>query len=75
MPNNTSIAVGAIVVGVGFLLLAGIYWTHTAGSLPGFLPGFEGGSTHVHFKHGLGSLIVALGLFAFAWFKSGRKAS
>jgi len=75
MSTNTLVAAGAVVVGVLFLVLTGVYWTYAAGSLPTFLPGYAPGSTHVHFKHGLGSLIVALGLFAFAWFKSGHKSS
>jgi hypothetical protein len=75
MQNNVMIAASAAVVGLVFLVLAGVYWTHAAGSLPSFLPGYAAGSTHMHFKHGLGSLILALGLFAFAWFQSGRKSS
>ncbi len=58
------------LLGIVFLALAGMYWLIPAGSLPAFFPGFEAGSPHVHFKHGLGSLILALGLFAFAWFQS-----
>jgi hypothetical protein len=75
MVNSKLITIGAAIAGLVFLVLAAIYWTHAAGSLPSFLPGYEAGSTHVHFKHGLGSLIVAFGLFAFAWFRSGRKSS
>ena len=75
MQNNVVITAGAAVVGLVFLVLAGVYWTHSAGSLPAFLPGHVAGDAHVHFKHGLGSLILALGLFAFAWFNSGRKSS
>lgn len=56
------------LLGVVFLALAAVYWLTPAGSLPSFLPGFEVGSVHVHFKHALGSLILALALFAFAWF-------
>jgi hypothetical protein len=59
------------LLGVVFLALAAVYCVVPAGSLPSFLPGFEAGSTHVHLKHALGSLIVALVLFAVAWF-SGR---
>jgi hypothetical protein len=58
------------ILGVVFLALAAFYWLTPAGSLPAFLPGFEAGSDHVHFKHGLGALILALALFAFAWFQS-----
>ena len=57
------------VLGVVFLVLAAVYWLTPAGSLPAFLPGFHAGSAHVHLRHALGSLIVALGLFAFAWFR------
>jgi len=57
------------LLGVVFLVLAAVYWPTPAGSLPAFLPGFEAGSAHVHFRHALGSLIVALVLIAFAWFQ------
>jgi hypothetical protein len=57
------------LLGVVFLALAAMYWLTPAGSLPSFLPGFEAGSVHVHHKHALGSIIVALALFAFAWFQ------
>jgi hypothetical protein len=58
------------LLGFLFLALAVSYWLTPAGSLPAFFPGFEAGSEHVHFKHGLASLILALGLFAYAWFQS-----
>jgi len=57
------------LLGVVFLALAALYWLTPAGSLPSFLPGFEAGSAHVHSRHALGSLIVAIALFAFAWFQ------
>ncbi len=74
MQNNV-VTIGAAVVGLVFLILAGVYWTHTADSLPAFLPGHVAGDAHVHFKHGIGSLVLALALFAFAWFSSGRKTT
>jgi hypothetical protein len=58
------------LLGVVFLALAAMYWLTPAGGLPSFFPGFESGSAHVHFKHGLASLVLALGLFALAWFQS-----
>ncbi|MBB3932437.1 hypothetical protein GGR25_003495 [Kaistia hirudinis] len=61
----------SIVVGMLFVILAGLYWAIPAGSLPAWMPGFEVGSTHIHFKHGLGSFILGLAIFAFAWFRSG----
>lgn len=66
---------GAVTIGIGLLVLTGVYWLEPAGSLPAYLPGFEAGSTRVHFKHGLGTLILAIALFAFAWFQSGPKKS
>jgi hypothetical protein len=63
----------AAIGGVALVVLAGVYWLEPAGSLPSFVPGFEAGSPHIHFKHGLGALILALALFAFAWFRSAPK--
>ena len=59
------------LLGVVFLALAAVYFLTPAGSLPSF----EAGVGKPHFKHGLGSLVLAVALFAFAWFqsKSGRR--
>ena len=65
----------SVFVGLVFLILALIYWFTPAGLLPVYLPGYIAGSTLIHFKHGLASLILALVVFAFAWFKSGEKSS
>jgi len=59
------------ILGIVFLALATLYWLSPAGRIPAFLPGFEAGSAHVHLRHALGSLIVALVLFAFSWFQRG----
>lgn len=72
---NKAVIGAIVVVGVLFVVLAVIYWAIPAGSLPVYLPGFEVGSTHVHFKHGLGALILGLALFALAWFRSGPRHS
>jgi hypothetical protein len=50
--------------------LAAFYWLTPAGALPPYVPGFEAGSTNIHFMYRLASLILALGLFAYAWFRS-----
>ena len=63
----------AVILGILLIILGIVYWTVPAGSLPGFIPGAEAGSAAIHFKHGLGSVIVGLALFAFAWFQSGPK--
>jgi len=58
-----------IALGVVFLALAAVYFLIPAGSLPGFMPGFEAGSPRIHVKHGVVAAVVAAALFAFAWFK------
>ncbi|MGC2410671.1 MAG: hypothetical protein WA441_11915 [Methyloceanibacter sp.] len=67
--NNTTLFWGAVVVGLACLALAGMYWFVPAGSLPTFAPGFVEGSTHVHVKHGVIFLILALVLLGFAYTK------
>ncbi len=57
------------ILGLVFLALAAVYCLTPAGGLPSFLPGFEAGSDHIHVTHALGSLVVALILFAIAWFQ------
>jgi hypothetical protein len=69
------IVVSSIVIGIGLFSIAGVYWLTPAGSLPGYFPGFEAGSLHIHFKHGVAALLLGLVLFAFAWFKSGEKSA
>jgi hypothetical protein len=63
----------AVLVGLVFIGLAALYWLTPAGGLPAFLPGFEEGSTAIHTKHALGTLIVGLAALAFAWFSSRRE--
>ncbi|MEI8249474.1 MAG: hypothetical protein WCG07_03195 [Candidatus Taylorbacteria bacterium] len=63
----------SIILGIIFIVGAVVYWIVPAGSLPSFMPGFIEGSTKIHFKHGLGSGILGLTLFAYAWFRSGKK--
>jgi hypothetical protein len=59
------------IIGLVFMGLAIVYWLTPADGLPRFLPGFQAESDHVHLTHALGSLIVALILFAIAiiWFQ------
>jgi hypothetical protein len=64
----------AVLVGVLFLGLAVLYWTVPASSLPHSVPGYLADSTKIHFKHGLGSLLIAVGAFVYAWFSGGRSS-
>lgn len=70
--NRRTLIVLAIVAGIAFLIIAIIYWAEPASSLPSFFPGHESSSTH-HVKHGIAALVVGLGCFVFAWFKSGPR--
>ena len=60
----------AVVLGVVFLALCAYYFLTPAGSLMTFLPGYEAGNAGHHTKHALVALVVALVLFALAWFQS-----
>ena len=60
----------AAVLGIIFLALTVYYFVTPAGSLASFLPGYEAGGTVHHTKHAIAALVVALALFAFAWFQS-----
>ena len=71
--NKNLLIYGSVVLGIILLVIAGIYWFTVAGSLPTYFPGFQTGSSAIHIKHGIGAFILALALFAFAWFSSGKK--
>ncbi len=74
-PMNRPLPLIAGLLGILFLAVAAMYWFVPAGGLPSLFPGFKAGSAHIAIKHAIGSLIIALVLFAFAWFQSGRSAS
>lgn len=79
---NTStlrkLVIPAVVVGVLLIVVAIVYFVTPEKSLPSFFPGHASASSaeanHHHSKHGIAALIVALALFAFAWFQTGPKA-
>jgi hypothetical protein len=73
--NKKVLVYGSALLGLIFMFFAFVYWSHSAGSLPTYLPGYKAGSNVLHFKHGLASFVLALVLFIFAWFKSGEKSS
>lgn len=64
----------AVIVAVALIVVAGVYFAEPAKSLPSFFPGHQAGSAHHHTKHGIAALVVALGVFAFAWFATGPRA-
>jgi hypothetical protein len=71
------LALPAALVGVLFIAIAIVYFVEPAHSLPSFFPGHASAgsseATHHHTKHGIAALIVALALFAFAWFQTGPR--
>ena len=64
----------AVILGLAFAAVAIVYWVMPAGSLPGFLPGFEAGSTLVHVKHGIAAALAAVLFFAFGWYVGRARA-
>ncbi len=68
-----TLAIIAVILGVVFLALAIYYWITPANALPAFIPGYDAAMATPHFKHGLASLIVAILLFIYAWFATGKK--
>ena len=71
---NRPLPVIAGLLGALFLAIAAMYWFIPASGLHSFVPGFKAGSAHIAIKHAIGSLIIALVLFAFAWIQSRRTA-
>ena len=64
-----------VLVGVVCVILAFVYWMTPANALPSYLPGYSPTLATVHFKHGLGALIVGFALFVWVWFRTGKKAA
>jgi hypothetical protein len=62
----------AIVLGLILAVVAVVYFVVPAGALPGFFPGFEAGSDHIHTKHGLASAVGAVVLLGIGWW-AGRR--
>ena len=74
MNLRSPIVVGLVALaGVALIVLAIVYWAEPASSLPSFIPGHEGGSSHHHIKHGIASFFVGLAALVFAWFQTGKK--
>jgi uncharacterized membrane protein HdeD (DUF308 family) len=76
--NLRRLILPAVLLGVLLLVVAVVYFVEPAHSLPSFFPGHvsatDAEATHHHTKHGIAALVVALALFAFAWFQTGPKA-
>jgi hypothetical protein len=64
----------AIVLGLAFAAIAIVYWLVPAGSLPAVFTGFEAGSPRVDLQHGVAAAVVAVVLFAIAWYAGRSRA-
>jgi uncharacterized membrane protein HdeD (DUF308 family) len=77
--NRRLLAGAAALVGVVLIVVAVVYFSQPAHSIPSFFPGHvsagDSEASHHHTKHGIAALVVALACFAFAWFQTGPKAS
>jgi amino acid permease len=71
--KNSCVAILASIIGLFCFVIAYIYFTHSAGTLPHYFPGYENGVTTIHSKHAIGMFILGLAAFVLAWFKSGKK--
>jgi hypothetical protein len=76
--NLRRLILPAVLLGVVLIVVAVIYFIQPEHSLPSFFPGHVSATAvdanHHHTKHGIAALVVALALFAFAWFQTGPKA-
>jgi hypothetical protein len=63
------------LLAIVFLAIAIYYFVTPAGSLPHHVPGYIAGSKKIHAKHGLASLVVAIGFAILAWFSSKKKTT
>jgi Na+/H+ antiporter NhaD/arsenite permease-like protein len=77
--NARKLILPAVIVGVALIVVAVIYFVQPEHSLPSFFPGHSSATAaeanHHHTKHGIAALVVALALFAFAWFQTGPRAT
>ena len=75
--NLRRLVIPAVIVGILLIVVAVIYFVTPEHSLPSFFPGHSSASSaeanHHHTKHGIAALVVALAVFAFAWFQTGPR--
>jgi uncharacterized membrane protein HdeD (DUF308 family) len=68
------VTLGLALLGVLLIVIAIVYLTEPAKSLPSFFPGHASGSSHHHSKHGILALILGLISLAGAWMTTGRQS-
>ena len=57
----------AYLLGALLIVVAIVYFTVPAESLPSFFPGHEPGMTRVRLKHGIASGVVGVALLVLGW--------
>ena len=72
---NKSLMGIAVLLGIIFVIASFVYFTTPANTLPNFFPGYETRVLTHHYKHGIGTLLLGVACFIFAWFQSGKKKS
>jgi hypothetical protein len=75
MAKNAPIIALSVIIGILFVIVAGVYFMKTADQLPSFFPGYDAAIATKHIKHGIGAFLLGVACFVFAWFQSGPKSS
>ncbi len=70
-----TLAILAVILGIVLIIASVIYFIEPARFLPNFFPGYDRSLMTHHYKHGIGSFILGIACFIFAWFQSGKKKS
>jgi amino acid permease len=73
MPDSTRskfrpLTAVCLVIALGCIAIAIVYFARTADALPSFFPGHQAGSSRHHTKHGIAFLGLAVLAFIGAWF-------
>ena len=63
----------AVILGLVLIITGVVYFMTPARFLPSFFPGYDRALMSHHYKHGIGSVILGIACFIFAWFQSGKK--
>ena len=71
--NVKTLSVPLAAIGVAFVIVASLYLFTPVNALPAFVPGYDPHLTQVQYKHGMGPLILGVGLLAYAGLQREKK--